>query len=79
MRHDDRDFATDVELSRAAADGNDVRLGQNLGDVVLLQPIEEAEERVVVVNDAELGGFAGGVDDRLNAADAVARVGQAGR
>ena len=33
LRHDDRDFTADVELRRAAADGDDVRLGQDLGDV----------------------------------------------
>ena len=65
LRHEDRDFAADVELGRPAADGDDVRLGQNLGDVVLLQRIEEAEERVVVADDAELARLAGGVDDGL--------------
>ena len=33
LRHDDRNFAADIELGRPAADGHDVRLGQDLGDV----------------------------------------------
>ena len=51
--HDDRNFASDIELSRATADGHDVWLGQDLGDVVLLQGIEESEEPTVAMNDAE--------------------------
>ena len=61
LRHEDRKLAADVELGGPAADGDDVRLGQNLGDVVLLQRVEEAEERVVAVDDAERERVVAGV------------------